>query len=115
LTLGHLGDWPRAADLAGRYVAGAFDSDGQGVGYAHITLGRGLLADDRPDPAGAAHAGIQALRATVGPDTTVMRRAAGLHADLVRRWADVAGVAELGDALSSARKALPSGGSAASM
>jgi hypothetical protein len=108
VTFADLRDWAPAADLAQQYVTGG-DNDRQGVGWAHATTGLCLIAGDRPDPAAAAHAGILALDATVGPDMSVLRRATRLHTELARRWPDVVDVAVLGDAITTARAALPDG------
>jgi hypothetical protein len=107
MTLAQLRDWVPAADLARKYIAGEFGGDRQGVGFAHATLGWCLLAADRPDPAEAAHAGLLAIEATRGPDASVLRRVARLHADLRRRWPGRAEVARLDAALTTARTALP--------
>jgi transcriptional regulator with XRE-family HTH domain len=112
VTLGHLRDWEPAADLARQYAAGG-DNDREGVAWAHATVGRCLLlGGDEPDPAAAAHAGVLALDATVGPDMTVLRRTAGLHAELSRQWPRVPEVIQLDHALATARAALPSGATA---
>lgn len=105
LTLAHLEDWSPAGELARLYIDGG-DNDRQGVGLAHVTVGRCLLGRDSPDPAAAAHAGMQALEATPGPDMIVVRPAATLHTDLRRRWPTVAEVSRLGEALETSRAAL---------
>ncbi|WP_157734775.1 helix-turn-helix domain-containing protein [Pseudofrankia inefficax] len=105
VTLSTLGEHRPAADLADAYITGG-EFDGEGVGWAHVTIGQALFAADRPDPAAAAHHGRLALAATPDADLSVITRVADLHTHLRQAAAGDSEVAELGQALAGARASL---------
>jgi transcriptional regulator with XRE-family HTH domain len=80
------------------------------IGYSWNNLGRAFLCRPAPDPERAAAAINEALTVTAGHAAGGVVRGAGQKSrDMNRRWPELKAVRELGEAVDTARRALPPG------
>jgi hypothetical protein len=102
MTLVRLSDGIKAERLALR-AAGEYVDDDEGVGLAHVTAARALIAREHPDPGaavGEALATLDVVRRV--PNAVISGRLASVHGELTRRWATLPDVRALSDQLTAA-------------